>query len=45
MDQQANRFSDYVLVVTDEDGNIADYSQGGNLVRVRFTRHDTGGFH
>ena len=41
VDQQANRFSDYVLVVTDEDGNIADYSQGGNLVRVRFTRHDT----
>jgi hypothetical protein len=41
VDQQANQVSDYALVVTDEDGNIADYSQGGNLVRVRFTRHDT----
>ena len=31
----------YVLVVTDEDGNNPDYSiMGGNMVRVRFTRHD-----
>ena len=40
VDQQANQVSDYVLVVTDEDGNNPDYSQGGNMVRVRFTRHD-----
>ena len=40
VDQQANQVSDYVLVVTDEDGNSPDYSQGGDMVRVRFTRHD-----
>ena len=41
VDQQANQVSDYVLVVTDEDGNNPDYSiMGGNMVRVRFTRHD-----
>ena len=39
VDQQANQVSDYVLVVTDEDGNNPDYSQGGNIVRVRFSRH------
>ena len=40
VDQQANQVSDYALVVTDEDGNNPDYSQGGNMVRLRFTRHD-----
>ena len=39
VDQQANQVSDYVLVVTDEDGNNPDYNQGGNIVRVRFSRH------
>lgn len=41
VDQQADQVSDYVLVVTDEDGNNPDYAtHGGNMVRVRFTRHD-----
>ena len=41
VDQQADQVSDYVIVVTDEDGNAPDYdAHGGNMVRVRFTRHD-----
>ena len=41
VDQQADQVSDYVIVVTDEDGNNPDYdTHGGETVRVRFTRHD-----